>query len=273
MHLDSVEHVDRRSRLLDAMPAIAWSATVDTFRFTFVSPAAEKILGYPAQRWIDEPGFWLEHLHPEDSHVPMLCHNETLAGRDHELVYRMIAADGRTVWLRDYVNVHRVDGVPVEIFGVMVDITRERMAEMASLEIRENFRRMVELSPDCIGVHVDGEYVYVNHAFVRLSGATSEAEIVGKNVLTFVDPSCHEVVRERLERLRRGESVPYLQEKIRRPDGSLIDVDVAALPLRYGDRDAVQVIARDVTARVRAEEESVSARQALEASEHRYREL
>lgn len=257
---------DRRSRLLDALPAIAWSASVQTFRFTYVNPAAEKLLGYPIARWLEEPDFWTERLHPEDRHVPTLCHNEALAGRDHELVYRMIAADGRTVWLRDYVNVHNVDGVPVELFGVMVDITREREAEAAAMENRENFRRMVELSPDCIGVHVEGTYVYVNQAFVQLLGAKSEAEIVGRTVFSFVDPADRDGEGERLERLRAGESVPYLRQKYRHIDGSPLDVEVAALPLRYGSRDAVQVIARDITDRIRAQ-------QALEASEQRYREL
>jgi PAS domain S-box-containing protein len=256
----------RRSRLLDAMPAIAWSASAQTFRFTYVNPAAEALLGYPVSRWLEEPHFWAEHLHPEDRHVPMLCHNETVAGRNHELVYRIIAADGRSVWLRDYVNVHKVDGVPVELFGVMVDITREREAEAASLADRENFRRMVELSPDCIGVHVDETYVYVNQAFVQLLGATSEEEIVGRDVFSFVDPASHESVRGRLAQLQAGHSVPYIRETYRRADGSPLDVEVAALPLRYGNRDAIQVIARDITEKVRA-------RQALEESEQRYREL
>jgi len=264
---------ERRSRLLDAMPAIAWSASAQTFRFTYINPAAETLLGYPAERWLDEPHFWTEHLHPEDHYVAMVCHNETLAGRDHELVYRMIAADGRVVWLRDYVNVHHVDGVPVELFGVMVDITREREAEAESIVNRENFKRMVERSPDCIGVHVDGSYVYVNQAFVQLLGARNEAEIVGRTVLSLIDPSQHELVEQRLERLRAGESVPYVRQGYRRIDGSPLDVEVAALPLRYGKRDAVQVIARDITDRVRAEEESIRAQQALEASEQRYREL
>lgn len=246
---------ERRSRLLDAMPAIAWSASVQTFRFTYVNPAAETILGYPAERWLEDPNFWLEHLHPEDGYVAMVCHNETLSARDHELVYRMIAADGHSVWLRDYVKVHSVDGVPVELFGVMVDITREREAEMASMENRENFRRMVELSPDCIGVYVDGTYVYANQAFVQLLGAKSEWEIMGRTVYSFVDPADQDGLRERLERLNEGESVPYVRQRYRRIDGSPLDVEVAALPLRYGSRDAVQVIARDITARVRAEEE------------------
>jgi PAS domain S-box-containing protein len=257
---------DRRSRLLDALPAIAWSASASTFRFTYVNPAAEEILGYPAERWLNEPDFWMKHLHPDDLHVANICHNETVAGRDHELVYRMVAANGRTVWLRDYVNVHTVDGVPVELFGVMVDITRERMAEAASKENRENFRRMVELSPDCIGVHVDGVYVYVNKAFLQLAGANSEADIVGKAVLSLVHPDDHELVKGRQNRLAAGETVPYAAQKFCRLDGAIVDVEVAAIPLRYGNRDAVQVIARDIT-------DKVHARQALEASEQRYRAL
>jgi PAS domain S-box-containing protein len=255
----------RRSRLLDAMPAIAWSASVETFLFTYVNPAAETLLGYPTERWL-EPNFWAEHLHPEDRHVALLCHNETLAGRDHELVYRLVAADGRIVWLRDYVNVHCVDGVPVELFGVMVDITREREAEAESLENRENFRRMVELSPDCIGVLVGETYVYVNQAFVQLLGAKSETEIVGRNVFSFIDPAAREAARGRLELPGDGGSMPYRRVTFLRTDGSPLEVEVAALPLRYGNRDAVQVIARDIT-------ENVRAQQALEASEQRYREL
>jgi PAS domain S-box-containing protein len=246
---------DRRSRLLNALPAIAWSASAETFRFTYVNPAAETLLGYPLQKWLDEPDFWSKRLHPDDSHVALICHNETVAGRDHELVYRMISADGRTVWLRDYVNVHCVDGVPTELFGVMVDITREREAEAASMEDRENFRRMVELSPDCIGVHVDGVYVYVNQAFVQLVGAQSEAEVLGRTALSFVVPAYRDQVCERIELLRAGESVPYLRQQYLRVDGSALDVEVAALPLRYGHRDAVQIIARDISDRVRAEEE------------------
>lgn len=246
---------ERRSRLLDAMPAIAWSASASTFRFTYVNPAAERLLGYPASRWLEEPDFWAKHIHPDDSFVANLCHNETLAGRDHELVYRMVAADGRSVWLRDYVNVHKVDGVPVELFGVMVDITRERLAEQASRENRENFRRMVELSPDCIGVHVDGTYVYVNKAFTQLLGAHDESEIVGREAVSFLDVADREHFRIRLERLAAGEGVPYMRQKYRRIDGSLLHVEIAALPLRYGNRNAVQVIARDITDRIRAEEE------------------
>jgi PAS domain-containing protein len=80
------------ARLLAVMPAILWSADATTFRFTYVSGGAESILGYPVERWTDDPDFWISHLHPDDNHIPALCHAETVAGRDHDLVYRMFAA-------------------------------------------------------------------------------------------------------------------------------------------------------------------------------------
>lgn len=246
---------ERRSRLLSALPAIAWSANARTFRFNYVNSAAEKILGYPEERWLNEPDFWVSHLHPDDRHVARFCHNETLACRDHELVYRMIAADGRTVWLRDYVNVHSVDGEAVELFGVMIDITREREAEAASQESRENFRRMVELSPDCIGVYVDSTYVYVNQAFVQLLGANSESEILGRSIFDFIDDSYQELAKEHSFLVRSGRNIPYVRSRYRRIDRSPVEVEVAALPFRFGQRDAVQVIARDISDRVRAESE------------------
>jgi PAS domain S-box-containing protein len=111
------------SNLVDSLPIIVWTADARTFRFTYVSEGAERLLGYPVVRWLEEPTFWRDHLHPDDRGVIPLCHAETGACRDHELLYRMIAADGRTVWLRDKVQVRMKYGVAAELSGVMFDIT------------------------------------------------------------------------------------------------------------------------------------------------------
>jgi two-component system cell cycle sensor histidine kinase/response regulator CckA len=240
--------------LLDAIPAIVWSADARTLRFTYVNGAAESILGFPAERWIDDPNFWSSHLHPEDAHIAGVCQSETAAGRDHELVYRMLAADGRVVWLRDSVKVRVVDGVAVDVYGVMIDITREREAEAELSESRENFKRLVERSPDCIGVHIDGSFVYVNEAFVRLLGANTPGDIIGRGGASFAHPEFLPSIRERHARLRAGEAVPYERQRFVRLDGSSVDVETAALPIVYDGRNAVQLIVRDISSRVVAEE-------------------
>jgi hypothetical protein len=57
--------------------------------------------------------------------------------QDHEFDYRMIAADGREVWLKDVVHLVVKDGKPIESVGVMVDITHKKLAERYEVQLAE----------------------------------------------------------------------------------------------------------------------------------------
>ena len=116
--------------LVHAIDGIVWEAEADTVRFTFVSDQAERLLGYPTARWLAEPNFWQDHMHPDDrGWTSSFCATATAEKRDHEFEYRMIAADGRTVWLRDIVTVVIENGRVTKLRGVMVDITPRKRHE------------------------------------------------------------------------------------------------------------------------------------------------
>src|SRR5690606_19571067 len=87
-----------RQLVLGLSDTIVWEGDSDTLRPTFVSPAAESLLGYPIAQWLDEESFWIDHIHPDDREkVVAYCRQEVRAGRDHQVEYRMLTADGRTV--------------------------------------------------------------------------------------------------------------------------------------------------------------------------------
>ncbi|HEY9666944.1 MAG TPA: PAS domain-containing protein, partial [Coleofasciculaceae cyanobacterium] len=111
--------------------AIVWEADATTPEFTFVSPSAENILGYPVEQWLDQPDFWVNLIHPEDRQWTVaLCRKRMVQGRDYELEYRCLAADKRVVWLRDRAFVVRDDqGQAYKRRGLMVDITPAKQAE------------------------------------------------------------------------------------------------------------------------------------------------
>ncbi|HET7583829.1 MAG TPA: ATP-binding protein [Gemmatimonadaceae bacterium] len=131
--------------LVDGLDAIVWEADAEPLRFTFVSEAAERILGYPAAQWLEDPATWANMLHPDDRDRSVaFCVEATHEGRDHEFTYRAIAADGRVVWLHDVVRVVRDhDGRPARLRGVMLDITARKEAE-AALKDREAQLRQVQ---------------------------------------------------------------------------------------------------------------------------------
>jgi two-component system cell cycle sensor histidine kinase/response regulator CckA len=115
------------SSLVNSLDGIIWEADPETFQFVFVSKQAERILGYPVERWLSDPDFWPSHIHPDDAAWAVaFCSHATAEGRSHQFEYRMIAADGRVVWLRDVVTVVLEEGRPVRLRGVMMDVTERR---------------------------------------------------------------------------------------------------------------------------------------------------
>jgi two-component system cell cycle sensor histidine kinase/response regulator CckA len=140
----SAEASERRLReLIQSADAIVWEADAALDQFTFVSRRAEQMLGFPVEDWLTVPHFWERQLHPVDRERTAAEYRAGIAaGRDFELQYRMIAADGRTVWFRDMIRAG-AGGKAVPPRGVMVDITEEKRAEA---ELRRMNRALKTLS-------------------------------------------------------------------------------------------------------------------------------
>ncbi|MFC1549560.1 histidine kinase dimerization/phosphoacceptor domain -containing protein [Nitrospirota bacterium] len=126
--------------LVEFTAAIHWELDLASGRFTYVSPQAVSMLGYPIDAWVGLE-FWAGIIHPEDHDWAYeFCTVETRKGNDHEFTYRVKDSDGHTVWLRDIVKVIKDDKGPAKLIGIMFDITEQKNAEEkieASLKEKE----------------------------------------------------------------------------------------------------------------------------------------
>jgi PAS domain S-box-containing protein len=125
--------------LVDTLDAIVVDADAETFQVTFVNHRAEAILGYSRQEWYADPNFWANHVHPDDRDWAVaLCTKATADGDDHVMQYRMLAADGRVLWVHDMVRVvaGRADGRR-QLRSVIVDITERKQAELEAQKQRQ----------------------------------------------------------------------------------------------------------------------------------------
>ena len=95
-----------------------------------MSPQIETLTGYSPEEWVSERDFFGRALHPEDRERVLA----TFAAVDDslELVqieYRLVAKDGRVIWIHDEAAVARDDdGHPMYVQGYLADVTRRRRA-------------------------------------------------------------------------------------------------------------------------------------------------
>src|SRR5205814_1955040 len=114
--------------LIHSIDGIVWERASDTFQFTFVSRQSEDILGYAPQKWLDNPNFWVEKLLPQDAAKAIQTGQEVAArGQPYTYEYRMLAADCRTVWIRESGTVLLEKGQPVAVRGIFLDVTRQKL--------------------------------------------------------------------------------------------------------------------------------------------------
>jgi diguanylate cyclase (GGDEF)-like protein/PAS domain S-box-containing protein len=100
-------------------------------RCLYISPSVEDVLGYPRRQWLTDHGLWDRILHPDDEE--RVTWNEAQCERSGEKLvqeYRLRAADGRDVWIRDEMTVvhdRRTGDAPL-FYGVFLDVSdRKRM--------------------------------------------------------------------------------------------------------------------------------------------------
>src|SRR5215471_4367138 len=131
-HLSPVEVGRRYRTLIEQLPLVVYVDALDEVSSNiFTSRQIEPILGYSIEEWMEEAGLFARLLHSDDRERVLAAHAHT--HETHEplsLEYRLIARDGRVVWLRDEgVVVLDERQQPLYLQGYLLDITREREAE------------------------------------------------------------------------------------------------------------------------------------------------
>jgi PAS domain S-box-containing protein len=124
--------VEDYRELVEGIPAILYIDRPDEFSTNFyTSPQAEELLGYTREEWGSDQDLWLRIIHPDDvDAVREENERSNVDGEPFHAEYRIVAKDGRIVWIRDDALLVRDDqGVPTHWRGIMLDVTAEKDAE------------------------------------------------------------------------------------------------------------------------------------------------
>lgn len=126
----------------------------------------------------------------------------------------------------------------------------------ALLESEDRYRRLIELCPDGVLVHAEGNVIFVNQSVCEIFGFNTHDEIVGRNLLNFVHADSRESLNEVIKHAyaNNGDTTSRYEAKFIRTDGENIHIEISGCTITYHGKPARLNILREVTERKIAEQ-------------------
>jgi PAS domain S-box-containing protein len=139
-------------------------------------------------------------------------------------------------------------------------------AQAAQRELDLRYRSLIELAQEGVMLHHYGIIEYANPAMARILREPGADALIGTNIFERFDAPSMEQARRRQRRIMEmGQSVGYVELRMRAGDGEFVDVEIAAGPVEIGGRRLAQSYVRDISGRKWAEREMQRLNGALEA--------
>ncbi|UCD05861.1 MAG: PAS domain S-box protein [candidate division WOR-3 bacterium] len=255
---------ERLAHLLTRTSIVIYAAKpTGDYAATFVSDNIKRMTGYTFRPFINRPGFWFDHVHPDDQERVLDEVERVFENDYHEYEYRFRHKKGHYIWVRDEMRVIRgPKGKPKEIVGYWTDITKRKELEIMSLKQAEIVSEFMESASEGFAL-LDSKFniVGVNRYLLDRFGARKE-DVLGMNYLD-ISPVAYESGRyeEYLEILETGRPRYYAD---------------LVLPPAYGERhvsahvfrvgDCLGLIIKEVTDEIMRQNE-------LEESEAHFQSL
>ena len=174
---------EMRYRLLvEQLPLATYILAAD-HNVRFVSPQIEAMLGFTAEQAIHEEEFWTERLHLADrERIPAQWRSCIAEGRAFRAEYRMLAADGRTVWIQDEAVAAQEGDTTIYYQGYLLDVTkRKESEERLGALLRQNELLLRSVGEGIFGLDRQGRVTFANPAAGELTGCPPD-RLIGLDV-------------------------------------------------------------------------------------------
>lgn len=260
---DALRESERHYRLLaEGTSDVIWTLDLDG-RFTYVSPSVEKLRGYTPEEVLQQT--LQEAVCPGSLEVCLhgLEYVSTAATTSDEPPQQPVEVeqpckDGTTVWTEVVAQpILDDEGKAVGILGASRDITARRRAEELLRESEEKYRTLVENSHDLVYIYRGDRCIFANRRVLEVTGYT-EDEIAEMDIFSVVHPDDRDRLRDYgAKRMRGEEAPPGYSARIVDRTGKTHWMEFSVKLITFLGQPAVMGVARDITDRVKAEDERI----------------
>jgi PAS domain S-box-containing protein len=252
---------DQYEQLISTIDGMVWEAD-ENLKTNFISPQTAKILGFKPDDWYEKDNFWFDHVHPEDKkHLWTNFLQGMESGDNFTFESRMIAADGRTVWLRNNVAVIKRPGRITILRGVMTDISTAKIAEKKLAAKEAKLSKIMDRSLDVIcTIDKDGKFIDVSSASEKMLGYLPD-ELRGQPFINYVYPEDVSITEQAEKEIVSGKDITDFDNRYVHKNGSIVYISWS---VHFDAQDQMMFcVAKDITERKAVES-------ALRMSTHRY---
>lgn len=245
---------DPLERLLGAAPTVHFRmAAAPGDRLIWISANLASLTGHDPTDALT-PGWWAEHLHPDDRERALATFAQLPQRGELQCEYRFFCPVSNGYrWLRDHRRLHAA-GVG-EAVGSWLDITDLHGLQARLHEREQLLRKIIETEPECVKLlDPDGNILEINPAGLVMLQSDDPGDVIGRPVERFVAPEYQSRLRAATQRVASGEPA-ILEMEIVGLKGRRRRVEQHAAPL-YGHDGRIRsilAVVRDISERADAE--------------------
>lgn len=135
-------------------------------------------------------------------------------------------------------------------------IKKEKLLRKKAEENQKRWETLVEQDPSLIVIHIEGEVQFINSGGVDIIGARSSEELIGKSIFEFIEEAQIDQAIDQVQQVQEeGKKIAPTVYKVQRIDGEQRYLQVQAMPIKYEEEQASQLVGIDITGYVNYEEE------------------
>ncbi len=266
---------EERFRMLaeNAMDVIYRFSVVPTPHYEYISPSVLKMSGYSPEEFYNDPYIAFKIIHPDDLHLlgdseeSLKKRSKISSVKDPSVVLRWVKKDGSIIWTETKTqNVYNHEGEKIAIEGITRDVSAQRNSA-------ENYKSLVDASPDGVLIHIDGVIKFVNPSALRIIEALNFNEISELSALHFIDPEYHSLVVARTENVKNGGEENFAEIGIKTLKGKSLFIESKPIAIKFDGVDAIQVVFHDITAQKELMKEQLRSQLAEETNQKLQKEI
>jgi PAS domain S-box-containing protein len=251
----AVERANQRLKAIVEFSADAIVAATPEGIITDWNPAAEAMYGYTSSEAIGQS--------------IMIISPEQLLGESNDVTASV--AGGQYIKLMQ-TRRQRKDGTLIDVAmtispfedhagnvvglsSVHMDITNQTKATKALRASEERYKLLADLMPDGLMVVCDGKIVFANPCLLKIFGAASPSDMLGKLAIDFASPEAKADILERRKQLEAGQLEHLAEARHIRVDGTDTFVEKLVSPIVWEGKPAFLGIFRDINERRQVKDE------------------